>query len=262
MSFSLIKQAKSYKMPKVDGVAQSTMHHVFMWLCFFANDEGEAFPTTETLMNNLYLTKRSVKTALKALLDCDLIQDTGKKTGRTKQVTIYKINQNWIERDANQHPLKECQSAPLNNERGINQHPLKVGQLAPLGDERGVNCSEKGGQLAPHTPSYPNTPPLPPQGEDGRIKMEINPNNYPTLEVFLNYCDVRAHHYRLTRDEWVEVWGSFQISDWTMPNGSPIRDWKRAIDWKVKNFREKKSLAINNPTTTQYVEKAKRYVVK
>ena len=56
-----------------------------------ANDTGLAFPSTETLARKTSMSRSSVKRALDRLVEQRWIEDTGKRTGNTKQIKVYRL---------------------------------------------------------------------------------------------------------------------------------------------------------------------------
>ena len=91
MSFIALKRGFEMDFPKVEGISTASAKITFLALCNFASDDGEAFPTWETLARVTCLDRKSIAKALRALCVSGLIFDTGKKTGKFGRVSIYKV---------------------------------------------------------------------------------------------------------------------------------------------------------------------------
>lgn len=65
---------------------------VLVILANYVGDTGLAFPSTETISRITGLCRRSVVQALDRLVEQRLIEDTGKRTGTTKQIKAYRLS--------------------------------------------------------------------------------------------------------------------------------------------------------------------------
>ena len=57
-------------------------------------DTHECWPSIKSLCESTSLNEKTVQLALFSLIDKNLINDTGKKAGRTKRVVVYKLTLN------------------------------------------------------------------------------------------------------------------------------------------------------------------------
>jgi hypothetical protein len=70
----------------------STSKFVLTALADYANDEGCAYPSQETLSSRTLLNPKTVTVCLQRLVFHGFIQDTGERKGRTMSVKVYHLN--------------------------------------------------------------------------------------------------------------------------------------------------------------------------
>lgn len=65
---------------------------LFMWLCHFANQDGECYPSVETLVNCTGMSRGSVKNKMKVLIDLKIVRrKIRKKSSKNNQTNLYTI---------------------------------------------------------------------------------------------------------------------------------------------------------------------------
>lgn len=64
---------------------------VFAWLCFFANEDGECFPSISTLVGKTKLSKNTVKKSLNALKEKEILEIIWRKHKNSFTSNLYKI---------------------------------------------------------------------------------------------------------------------------------------------------------------------------
>jgi pyocin large subunit-like protein len=72
----------------------SSQHSILNILAFRANDVHEAWPSIKSLSESSSLDRKTVIKVIQSLIDKNLINNTGKKAGKTKRVPVYKLNLN------------------------------------------------------------------------------------------------------------------------------------------------------------------------
>ena len=77
-------------------VKPSSFKFVLVSLSDFANENGEAYPSVQTMVNKTAMNKKTVLKYYGELLERGFIRDTGERKGSTKQVIVYQINYNLI----------------------------------------------------------------------------------------------------------------------------------------------------------------------
>ena len=109
-------------------IKSPTDKFVLVILANYVGDTGMAFPSTETIGRVTGLCRRSVVQALDRLVEQRWIEDTGKRTGRTKQVKAYRLSA-AIEsgKGANNTPLKGASDSS----KGAADARLRVQQMHP-----------------------------------------------------------------------------------------------------------------------------------
>jgi hypothetical protein len=73
-------------------IQQSSLKFILVALADYANEVGEAYPTTETLCDKTALNRKTVLAGLTKLAELGFITDTFHRKGRTKQVRVWQIN--------------------------------------------------------------------------------------------------------------------------------------------------------------------------
>lgn len=85
MSFDAIKWARS------QDVGRASVRHVLLVMATYAADDGTAYPSVGCLVADTGQNRKTVLAAIKQLLSCGIIADTGKRVGATKQVPVYRL---------------------------------------------------------------------------------------------------------------------------------------------------------------------------
>ena len=87
-------------------VSRSSSKFVLVALADYANEDGEAYPSVETLCNKTALNRKTVLAALRLLFEGGFICDTGRRRGSTGQVKVYKLS---LGNGTNNGTVKESQ---------------------------------------------------------------------------------------------------------------------------------------------------------
>lgn len=139
-------------------IRPATTKFVLIALCNYCNDDGLAWPSAETLSVFTSMNIKTVYKCLSKLREKNLITDTGRKTGATWSVSVYRIAvPNDLLRSRQAHPKtgklnkqahpKTERSTPKN---GIEAHP-KTGDrtiMEPLLTNRGPLDKREGKTVA------------------------------------------------------------------------------------------------------------------
>lgn len=64
---------------------------VLLALADYVGQDGEAYPSIETLESKTSLERKAIFRALRVLKDIGYIEDTGERRGSTKRITVYRI---------------------------------------------------------------------------------------------------------------------------------------------------------------------------
>lgn len=117
-------------------VKPSSLKFVLVALADYANDEGEAYPSIETLVNKTSQNRKTVQANIKKLIALGLIEDTGKKRGKTKQIPVLKMLLKGAQK-------RERSQKRNSTENGIVKGPKngtvpKTGQLAGIAHNQGT----------------------------------------------------------------------------------------------------------------------------
>lgn len=72
---------------------------VFLWLCFFANQDGECFPSRATLSAKAGVSLRTVDSSLKVLEQKAFIEKKNRKDGNEKISNLYTVLVGGVEQD-------------------------------------------------------------------------------------------------------------------------------------------------------------------
>jgi DNA-binding transcriptional ArsR family regulator len=100
-------------------VKPASLKLVLLTLANYASDTGMAYPSTETIARKTSVSRRSVVEALDLLVEQGWLEDTGKRVGRTKQIKVFRLKwANEQPKDAIAAPLKDAETAPLDDEKG------------------------------------------------------------------------------------------------------------------------------------------------
>lgn len=70
----------------------SSQQLLLLVLAYRANDDLECWPCTKEIIRNTKLDRKSVFKVKKELIILNILIDTGKRIGRSKQITVYKVN--------------------------------------------------------------------------------------------------------------------------------------------------------------------------
>ena len=110
---------------------------VMLCLATRVNADYEAYPSFKCLLEDTLLSDKTLKKVLRDLKNRGVIKDTGKRTGRTNQVIVYRINLCPLTNSEN----KEEQNYTSSKEQtGV--------KLPVFKSETGVNLPGKGGNFA------------------------------------------------------------------------------------------------------------------
>lgn len=71
--------------------ASSSAKLVLLIYANFANDQGRAYPSNETLTKLSDLNSKTVRAAVALLEEAGHLIDTGERTGRTGQIRVYQV---------------------------------------------------------------------------------------------------------------------------------------------------------------------------
>ena len=98
-------------------VKKSSLKFILVALADYANEEGEAYPSIQTLTCKTALHYKTINAGLLELESLGYIERTGRKVGRTSGVTVWKVTI--------QHPQKVPSLISTPKKVGI-KHPQKV----------------------------------------------------------------------------------------------------------------------------------------
>lgn len=73
-------------------IKPSSLKFVLVSLADYANEEGEAYPSVQTLCNKTCQDRKTVLSNLKKLVERGIIFDTGDRKGRTKQIPVFRLS--------------------------------------------------------------------------------------------------------------------------------------------------------------------------
>jgi len=72
-------------------IRPSARKFVLVAMCDYCNEEGEAYPSIETLCRKTSLNRKTVQAHLTAMVEIGLLELTGRKVGKTNQIPVYHI---------------------------------------------------------------------------------------------------------------------------------------------------------------------------
>ena len=93
-------------------ILPSSRKFVLVALCNFSTDTGAAYPSVETITRITGLQHQAVRNALANLVMEEVIEDTGKRTGGTGQVKVYRLPPEACEPIVTNHSLKDSAKTP------------------------------------------------------------------------------------------------------------------------------------------------------
>ena len=76
--------------PKIQGM-KSHIQSVYIWLCFHSNQDGESFPSLQTISQESGVSRRGVVNAIRSLEQENLIKKTSRKAGKKNLTNVYKV---------------------------------------------------------------------------------------------------------------------------------------------------------------------------
>lgn len=146
MSWAAIKWAMTEVELKSDGSASADgQHHVLCALAYYANAEGEAWPSVETLTLVTHRSESAIRRSLRALERAGLIvgpSDDRRRKGGRNLSTRYRLN---VGNPVSMTPFKESKTRSV---EAVN--PVSKGPKPGHADPREVRTSEAGASsLAP-----------------------------------------------------------------------------------------------------------------
>lgn len=77
-------------------IKNSSDKFVMVAMSDYANENGEAYPSVETLSNKTALDRKTIIKCLHSLSGLSLLSDTGERKGKTKKVVVYQIHLNRL----------------------------------------------------------------------------------------------------------------------------------------------------------------------
>ena len=72
-------------------VKKSSLKFILVAMADYANEEGEAYPSIQTLNNKTSLNRKTIIAGLMQLESLGYLKNTGKKVGRTNSITVWQI---------------------------------------------------------------------------------------------------------------------------------------------------------------------------
>ncbi len=201
----------------------------------FANEHGCCYPSTATVVRMSGLNRKTAIAAIDMLEEVELLVDTGKRTGATGQVKVYRVGMESIpetgllQREPSEKPrstpVKGSQAAP--SERGPKTGPLK----APNSVGKGSQYRETEPVLGTSTPKEPSGS-LPPKGSKRDRGSMISEDWVP--------CPISQlpDHVRTIAASWPA--GAYEAEakahrDFWLGDGRPKLDWDRVWEHRIVN---------------------------
>lgn len=77
-------------------IKPSSLKFVLVAMCDYANDQGEAYPSIQTLTQRTCQNRKTVLSNIKKLVEMGHLVDSGQRKGRTNQVIVYRVNSSEI----------------------------------------------------------------------------------------------------------------------------------------------------------------------
>jgi pyocin large subunit-like protein len=74
-------------------IKKSSLKFILVALSDYANEEGEAYPSIQTLNSKTSLNRKTIISGLMQLESLGFIKNTGKKVGRTNSISVWQITQ-------------------------------------------------------------------------------------------------------------------------------------------------------------------------
>lgn len=182
-------------------VFPSTRKFVLVMLGNFCGDTGLAYPSVKTLANATGLQEETVAKALEALVESGVISDTGRRSGETRRIRVFKL------------PESAWCNTPEN--RGIKSpaNPLLILGKSSIPAESHIEELEQEQYVVRKAP--PNT--------------TIEKFTKPTLQECLDY----GPKIKLTDDASEGFFDYFTSNGWRVSGKAPMKDWQSAMrNWK------------------------------
>ncbi len=195
-------------------IQQSSLKFILVALADYANEVGEAYPTTETLCEKTALNRKTVLAGLTKLAELGFITDTLQRKGRTKQVRVWHIN------DTENGTLKASQK----------RNSTENGTVPFLPANDTENGTLKASQKRDIEPSILLTTNEPSVYTKTRFKK-------PTLEEAEQYIQEKG--FTFTAEEFIDA---NDAKGWLVgKTKTPMRDWKAVMrTWQRNRYETRK----------------------
>lgn len=137
LSFQAISWAFDQKLTR------SSAKFVLVCLANYANEIFEAYPSTQTLSELTAMDRKTVVERLDDLCDLQLIWDTGRRVGSTKQIKVYQLNykqslpktEGSQKRNYSVFPMKGSQKRDAEGSQKRDTDPIREPIREPRGKE-------------------------------------------------------------------------------------------------------------------------------
>lgn len=106
MNFSALLNLK-----KVRSKLTSSENAFAIDLISYANHEGEFAPSIISLIALTKMTKRTIRKHIKSLIDKKIIEDTGRRKGKTGSIPVYKLSV--------MTPITDQKETKINHAKGL-----------------------------------------------------------------------------------------------------------------------------------------------
>lgn len=219
---------------------------VLIYLASFANANHEAWPSQKRLVEETELDRKTVIEALQALEDgmFPLIEDTGRREGRTKQVKVYRLASYYEEnartdpdaetvpkaeqsrkRNSSDIPKKRSRKRDTEPSREPKTPSLPKGRGSPRSNSKKGSGRKKGRDRLPEDWSPPDQSALTPKAQT--LVAEWPSGAYETV------CEVFRLHYTTEegpsayRSDWTATLSKWLIQD----HAKIMRDAKAGVSF-------------------------------
>lgn len=188
----------------------SSRKFVLVALADYASECGTCWPSTDTLCRKTCLDRKTVVAALDSLLEAGLIFDTGKRSGATAQIKVYRLK----------IPVES--KAPKNGTLSESKAPVFPAKASQKRDAEGSQKRD-----------------TEPSGEP----KENQEAQTPSFQEFNGYCQIHGGPPEwYAKDKWLAAeqdnwarkpkWTAYadRIRAWWMQDGSPLHPDKKGIN--------------------------------
>lgn len=216
-------------------INKSSLKFILVALADYANEAGEAYPSTETLVNKTALNRKTILSGLQELREQGYISDTGFRRGETGQIKVWKLHLNSAEKGT----IKEYQK----------RNSTKNGTVPFLPTKSPKNGTLKESQKRDIEPSVSLTISEPSEKEKTREK-KFTP---PAPEEVNDFAQANG----LNLDGFFEYYGS---NGWKVGR-NPMKNWHLAAHgWhkRSKQFspKQKQSVTDHNQAAAEEAMRA------